>query len=113
MQYEGSQQRTMTWTISRTFNPNTVNVDVSFSVVTSSINSGSGYVPDVSPMTLEGRISGTRLTLVEGASMFSPERVVGEFSFTSSSIMGTWNDTWEMAYRQSVYTSVNGLTLVH
>ncbi|MEX2681842.1 MAG: hypothetical protein Q6373_009580 [Candidatus Sigynarchaeota archaeon] len=87
-------------------------VEVSFSVTSSNINSGSGYTPDVSPMTLEGRISGTRLTLVRKASMFQDERVVGEFSFTSTSIMGTWNDSWCMAYCQAVYTSVNGLTLV-
>nr|MDO8088497.1 hypothetical protein [Candidatus Sigynarchaeum springense] len=112
MQYEGSQQRTMTWTITRTFNPSIVNVEVSFTVTSSSLNPGSGYVPDVSPMTLEGRISGTRLTLVDKASMFQDERVVGEFSFTSASIMGTWNDSWCLAYCQAVYTSVNGLSLV-
>ncbi len=113
MTYEGSQQRTMTWTITRTFNVNIVDVEVSFSVVSSSINGGSGYTPDVSPMGFEGRISGTRLTLVDLPSFAQPEeRIVGEFSFTSSSIMGTWNDTWEMAYRQSVYTAVNGLILV-
>lgn len=100
----------MTWTISRTFNPTVVSVDVSFVVVSKSISGM--YVPDVSPNTYEGRISGTRLTLVDPESLLFEERIVGEFSFTSTSIMGTWNDSWTGMYFQMVYTSVNGLTLV-
>lgn len=110
LQYVGSEQRTMTWTISRTFNPTVVSVDVSFVVVSKSISGM--YVPDVSPNTYEGRISGTRLTLVDPESLLFEERIVGEFSFTSTSIMGTWNDSWTGMYFQMVYTSVNGLTLV-
>jgi hypothetical protein len=106
MQYEGYQQRTMTWKISTTFNPTILDVEVSFTVVSSSINSGAMYVPDISPNYYTGKVSGTRLTLSNS------DGTIGDFSFTSTSIMGTWNDSWCMIYCQAVYTSVNGLTLV-
>ncbi len=111
LQDEGYQERTMTWRITATSNPNLVDVEVSYEVVTNAINSGSGYVPDVSPMFLYGYISGTVLELETHGSILEDPRSVGTFTFTSNIITGTWNDSWCMLYCQEVYTGVNQLTL--
>jgi hypothetical protein len=74
-----------------------------------STSSGAFYLrartPDVSPMFLTSTISGTRLTLKTG------DRTVGEFSFTTDIITGTWSDHWSMVYEQEVYTATTGLIL--
>ena len=101
----GSESRTMTWIIIGTSEENVVGVEVSFTVSNRQLVSGSGYTPDVSPMFLTGTISGTRLTLTTGG------RTVGEFSFTTDVITGTWSDHWSMVYEQEVYTATNSLTL--
>ena len=102
----GSEDRAMTWVITATGNENGVDVEVSFTVSNRQLATGSGYTPDVSPMSLTGTISGTRLTLTTGG------RTVGEFSFTTDIITGTWSDHWSMAYEQEVYTTTNSLILV-
>ena len=101
----GSEDRTMTWVITGTSDENVVDVEVSFTVSNRQLATGSGYTPDVSPMFLTGTISGTRLTLT------SSGRTIGEFSFTTDIITGTWSDHWSMAYEQEVYTTTNSLTL--
>lgn len=101
----GSENRTMTWVITVTSDENVVDVEVEFTSSNRQLIQGSGYTPDVSPMFLEGHISGTRLSLASG------DRTIGEFSFTSVSIQGTWDDLWTMACSQEVYTATNGLTL--
>ena len=105
LQDVGSENRSMTWTITATNDENMVNVEVQFTASNRQLVSGSGYTPDVSPMFLEGTISGTRLTLKTG------DRTIGEFSFTTDIITGTWSDRWSMVYEQEVYTKTNGLTL--
>jgi hypothetical protein len=102
----GSENRTVTWIITGTSDENEVNVEVRFTVSNRQLASDSGYVPDVSPNFLTGTISGTRLTLTEGGS-----RTVGEFSFTTDIITGTWDDQWSMVYEQEVYTTTNSLIL--
>jgi hypothetical protein len=102
----GSENRTVTWIITGTSDENEVNVEVRFTVSNRQLASDSGYVPDVSPNFLTGTISGTRLTLTEGGS-----RTVGEFSFTTDIITGTWSDRWSMVYEQEVYTATNSLIL--
>jgi len=101
----GSENRSMTWIITGTSNENIVDVEVQFTVSNRQLATGSGYTPDVSPMFLTGTISGTRLTLTTDG------RTVGEFSFTTDIIKGTWSDRWSMAYEQEVYTATNSLTL--
>lgn len=105
LQDVGSENRTMTWIITSTSNQNVVNVEVQFTSSNRQLVSGSGYTPDVSPMYLTGVISGSRLTLQ------SDDRAVGQFSFTTDIITGTWDDSWSMVYGQEVYTVTNGLTL--
>jgi hypothetical protein len=105
----GSQDRIMTWIITPTSQESIVNVEVRFSSSNTQVEQYSGYVPDVSPMFLTGTISGTRLTLENTANYY--KEPIGEFSFTTDYIQGTWHDHWEMLYEQNVYTSTNGLKL--
>jgi len=107
----GSENRTMTWKITETSDENVVNVEFSFTVSNRQLVSGSGYTPDVSLMFLTGTIRGTRLTLTTGGGQFSESRTVGEFSFTTDIITGTWSDHWSMVYEQEVYTATNSLIL--
>jgi hypothetical protein len=108
----GWVSRSMTWIVTPTGNPNQVDVEVQFSDSSQSIQSGKGYTPNVSPMFLEGVISGVTLTLIRPASMFQPERVVGIFTFTSLVITGTWDDTETLIYSQREYTLPSGLVLM-
>ncbi len=112
LQDVGSEDRTMTWIITPTSNENVVDVEVQFTSSNRQVVSGSGYTPDVSPMFLTGTISGSRLTLSTGGSVLSESRAIGEFSFTTSILTGTWNDRWSMAYEQQVYTTTNSLVLM-
>jgi len=101
----GSENRTMTWIITAASDENTVNVEVRFTASDRQLVSGSGYTPDVSPMFLEGTISGTRLTLKTG------DRTICECNFTTDIITATWSDHWSMVYEQEVYTGTNSLIL--
>lgn len=102
----GSENRTMTWVITSTSNKNVVNIEITFAVSNRDLISDSGYTPDVSPMYVQGIISGSRLTLQS-----SNDGTIGQFEFTSDIIHGTWDDNWTEAYSQEVYTATNGLTL--
>lgn len=106
LQDVGSENRTMTWTITATNDENVVNVEVQFAVSNRQLVTDSGYTPDVSPMFLKGLISGTRLTLQE-----SDNSTIGVFNFTTDIITGTWDDHWNMVYEQEVYTATNTLIL--
>jgi hypothetical protein len=105
----GSENRTITWIITPTSDDNVVDVEVTFTFSNRQFT-GSGYTPDVSPSFYTGTISGTRLTLTTG-DKFSESGTVGEFTFTTDIITGTWNDQWSIAYEQQVYTSTNSLIL--
>jgi len=116
LQDVGSENRTMTWIITATSDENVVNVEVHFTGSNLQLVTGSGYVPDVSPMFYIGRISGARLTLEIGDyESIGPKPTqigfVGEFTFTSWCITGTWHDHWELVYAQEVYTATNSLIL--
>ncbi len=102
----GSEDRAMTWTITATSDENVVDVEVQFTSSNRQLEANSGYTPDVSPMFLEGTISGSRLTLTDG------DRTIGEFSFTTDILTGTWNDHWSMVYEQQVCTTTNSLVLM-
>jgi hypothetical protein len=101
----GSENRTMTWMITKTSDENVVDVEVRFTVSGRLVVADSGYTPDVSPAFLKGTISGTRLTLTTGGSHLSDSRTIGEFSFTTDTIQGSWNDQWSMVYEQEVFTN--------
>ena len=64
-----------------------------------------------------GTIDGTKLTLNvnnEGSIGLPLNQVgsVGEFTFTSTQMQGTWHDHWDGVYEQSVYTATNSLKLM-
>jgi len=109
----GSEYRTMTWKITPTSDENRVIVDITFSYSNRTLISGSGYTPDVSPMQVTGIINGTQLTLTK-PSQGPIQQIgsVGEFTFTTSQMQGTWHDHWDCAYEQNVYTAINGLKLM-
>jgi hypothetical protein len=102
----GSEDRLMEWAISQGSDENTVNVEVTFTSSNRNLITGSGYTPDIPLMSLIGTVSSSGLTLYSG------DRIIGEFSFASDSITGTWDDLWEMAYAQEVYTKTNELKLI-
>jgi hypothetical protein len=109
----GSENRIMTWTITATNQENVVDVKVEFSYSNRQLVSGSGFVPDTSPMELTGIINGTQLTLTKAdAGPIHQIGSVGVFTFTTSQMEGTWHDDWEGVYEQNVYTSTNGLKLL-
>ena len=113
----GTQDRMVTFTITGTSNENIVNVKVEYSSSNSHFISDSGYVPDVSPMFYIGTIDGTKLTLNvnnEGSIGLPLNQVgsIGEFTFTSTQMQGTWHDHWDGVYEQSVYTATNALKLM-
>lgn len=109
----GTEDRTMTWTITGTSDEHVVMVDVEFSYSNRQLVSGSGYTPDVSPMQFTGIINGTQLTLTRGnAGPIEQIGSVGVFTFTSTQMQGTWHDQWSGVYEQNVYTLTNDLKLM-
>ena len=109
----GSENRTMTWTITSTNQENIVYVNVEFTISNRQLVYDSGYTPDVSFMQLTGIINGTQLTLTRADS--GPIKQIGSvgvFTFTTDNMEGTWHDHWSGVYEQNVYTSTNGLKLI-
>ena len=101
----GYQMWNVTFVITSTSNPSTVNVKMSFSIASSAIVSGSMWIPEVSPMYLTGAINSSQMQLRSGTS------VVGVFSFTSTTMTGTYDNSWVAAYGQSVFTATNAIKL--
>ena len=109
----GSENRTMTWTITSTNQENIVYVNVEFTISNRQLVYDSGYTPDVSFMQLTGIINGTQLTLTRADS--GPIKQIGSvgvFTFTTDNMEGTWHDHWSGVYEQNVYTLTNGLKLI-
>lgn len=125
LQTHGTESRTMTWIVTATDRENVVDVKISFTCSNQQLDEHSGYVPDVSPMSLKGLISGPRLVLETGHQMFpndiaykpiGPEPVqqgnIGNFTYTTSNMQGTWHDDWTMlGFEQDVFTGNNALIL--
>jgi len=108
----GTEDRTMTWTITGTSDENVVLVNVEFDYSNRQLASESGYTPDTSFMQLTGIINGTQLTLTKGnAGPIKQIGTIGEFTFTSTQMEGTWHDHWTGVWEQNVYTPTNGLKL--
>jgi hypothetical protein len=109
----GSEDRTMTWTITSTDKENIVYVYIEFSYSNRQLTAGSGYTPDVSPMQLTGIINATQLTLAKShVGPIDQIGSVGVFTFTSTQMEGTWHDHWNGVYEQNVYTTTNALKLM-
>jgi hypothetical protein len=108
----GSEDRTMTWTISGTNDEHAVLVTVQFEYSNRQLISESGYTPDSSFMQLTGKVNGTQLTLARGdVGPIKQVGPVGVFTFTSTQMEGTWHDHWTGVWEQNVYTQTNGLKL--
>jgi hypothetical protein len=101
--YEG---RNVTFDITGTSDPEKVDVEMSYSVVYSSIQYDSFYSPDPSPEHYDGFWNGTNLWLSQNGIQ------KGVFTFTDTTITGTWDDLDQDSYfSQECYTVTNGLTL--
>ena len=113
-EYVGYEYRMQTWKITATDNENIINIEVTYTYSNRSLIAYSGYTPDVSPVSYQGIISGTILTIKAPTDQFMTDYYgsIGEFSFTTSLMEGTWHDHWEMVYEQNVYTATNGLKLI-
>jgi hypothetical protein len=103
----------VTFVITNTSDPNTVNVSMSatssnFQRVTSSCgNLSNGYVPNVWPATLTGNVSSTSLTAIK-----SSWGMRYDGSFTTDLMMGTWTH-WEcIIYCTGEYTETNQMKLM-
>jgi hypothetical protein len=109
----GTEDRTMTLTITATNDETIVNVNVEFTIYNKQITSGSGYIEDTSPMQLTGIINGTQLTLTkEDVGPIKQVGTVGVFTFTTTQMEGTWHDHWEGVWQQNAYTTTDGLKLM-
>lgn len=107
-----TEDRMITWFIENT-SENTVLITVNFTssnfeVINENCNP-TGYVPDVSPTFLSGSISSTLLTISEYG---NKNNVLGEFTFTTDLLQGTWNDSWCAVFCQQVYTGTNQYKLI-
>ncbi len=109
----GTENRTVTFKITGTSQENIVNVEVTYSYSNRQLISGSGYIPDVSPMTYKGTVNGTQLTITQSdQGPIHQIGTVGVFTFTTHQMEGTWHDHWEGVYEQNVYTQTNTLKLI-
>jgi len=106
-----TEKRMVTWTITKGPNEKTVNIEQTFrSKDFTPLHpewGATGYTPDVSPTFLIGKISGTRLTVKDNSGHH-----YGTFTFTTHLMKGNWDDEWEMAYSQRVYTVKKELKLM-
>ena len=102
-----SEKRDITWIITAGTSDGTFDIEEHYTASdVTHLTSPGTCTPEFSPQYYTGVVSGDRLTVKSG------DVTVGEFSFTSSIITGTWNDdTWGMLYTQITYTAANGLTL--
>ncbi|MBI2407401.1 MAG: hypothetical protein HYV19_03760 [Gemmatimonadetes bacterium] len=103
----------VTFVITKTSDPNTVNVSMSatssnFVRTSSSCGNGSnGYVPNVWPTTLTGNVSSTSLVATQ-----STWGMTYDGSFTTDLMQGTWNH-WEcIVYCTGEYTETNAMKLI-
>lgn len=107
LQDVATENRSITWEIENV-DDNTVFITVNFTtsnfeIVNENCNP-TGYVPDISLLFLHGSISSSGLTVSE---YDNESNVLGEFTFTTNLIQGTWVDSWCIAYCQRVYTATN------
>ncbi len=102
----GYELRTMEWKISSFgWDPNEVLIEVTQTIEDHVTDTS--YTHDFLSFDLYGTISGSRLYVRWGGSLYP--RDMGNYSFTSWIITGTWDDPGVSGDR--VYTAINGLTL--
>ena len=101
----GYQMWNVTLTITKTPDPNVMKVQMNFAVASSAIVPGSFMIPEVSPMFFTGAVNSSQMQLRSGTG------VVGVFSFTSSTMTGTYDESWTALYGQQVFTETNAIKL--
>lgn len=104
-----TQMWDITFVITEGIDENHVDVKMTFIPSNTTIVggcSGTGVVPEVSPMYLKGTISSSRMDVAYGSTP------AGVFNFTTDILTGTFDFTWSGVYDQREYTATNGLTLI-
>jgi hypothetical protein len=101
----GYQMWNVTFKITKTSDPNVMNVQMSFVIASSAIVQGSLAIPEVSPKYLTGSVNSSQMQLRSGTS------VIGVFSFTTSTMTGTYDESWNAVYGQQVSTETNAIKL--
>jgi hypothetical protein len=76
-----------------------------FAVASSAIVPGSMMIPEVSPKFFTGAVNSSQMQLRSGTD------VVGVFSFTTSTMTGTYDESWTAVYGQQVFTTTNAIKL--
>jgi hypothetical protein len=85
LQDVGYEMRNVTFVITGTWDPSTVDMTMSYEVASSTVLWDSFYTPDATPDHYSGIWNGTALTLMQGD-------VKAVFSVTDLTITGTWDD---------------------
>jgi hypothetical protein len=101
----GYENRTMTFVITGTDDPSIVYVDVTYSVVYSSIGQDAMYGPEPSPQRYEGKVNGSMLLVEQGG-------LNAEFYFNGVTLAGYWNDTLAYSYfTENVSSGQDGISM--
>jgi len=99
---------TATWIITATSDPSVVDIEMQFNrsgFQTVQSCGGTGYVPDFSPMSLTGTVSGSSLMLTRGSAS------AGNFTFTTDLMQGTWDNGFCLAFCQRILCQTNAFKL--
>ena len=108
-----TEERTITWEIEEIDENNvfiTINfTNSNFTVTTDQCpNNNTGVVPDITTDFVQGEISSSGMTVTE---FKNTNNVLGEFTFTTDLMQGTWDVLNCIAYCQRVYTLPNAYKL--
>jgi hypothetical protein len=108
----GNEDWMVTWEITEIAGrDDSVNVKMTytrtnFQVTNTNCTDGTGYIPEPSPMFLTAKISSALFKLYYGNDR------IGDFSFTTDLMQGTFDYQWCMLFCQRMYTETNQLKLM-
>ncbi len=77
-----------------------------FQITNAGCTDGAGYLPEPSPMFLTAKISSALFKLYYG------DEKIGDFSFTTDLMQGTFDYQWCMIFCQRMYTETNQLKMI-
>ena len=111
LQVIGTEDWMITWEISEIAgSDDSVNVKMTytrsnFQVTNSECSGSTGYIPEPSPMFLTAKISSALFKLYYG------NEKIGDFSFTTDLMEGTFDYQWCLGFCQRMYTDTNQLKM--
>ena len=102
----GQENRTMTLVITGTEDPGMVQVEMSYSIISSNISSGTVYVTETTPDHFQAAVNGTTLVLDQNG-------LRAVLSFDGFSMTGTWDHTVTFpSLTEEFHTADNGLSFI-